>query len=107
MGKVKKKRAQKLSTDDLLRFMSIAIILLVISYVVFLQYEKIIRNRILEEKCDAIERSPDLLFDCDCFPTPEKKNTHDYVENKTEAFCTCVCKISENQTYTIEVRIAR
>jgi hypothetical protein len=107
MVKVKKELSEKRHSNDIFRMIALVFILVVVSYAVFVQYEKIVKKKMLEEKCDAIEKSPDLLVSCDCFPTPEKKSTGDYVENRTEAFCTCVCDIGENQTYTIEVRIAR
>jgi len=104
----KKGERKRVSGDTIFKIISVVILLSMIGYVAYFNYEKIVKRRILEEKCNEIERSPDLLFDCDCFPTPEsKKNTADYVENRTEAFCTCVCDLGNNQTYTIEVRVAK
>lgn len=103
-----KRKRKSTNVERLLRIAAVVFLISVICYTLVLQYDRVLKKKMLEEKCNEIERSPDLLFDCDCFPTPErKKNTSDYVENRTEAFCTCVCDLGNNQTYTIEVRVAK
>ena len=98
----------KYSEGVLLRHAGIIVIVLFLVAAAYLWYGRFVELNMLKQKCDEIEKSPDLLYPCDCFPTPEKnENPEGYVENRTEAFCTCVCDIGNNQTYAIEVRIAR
>lgn len=68
---------------------------------------QVIYNNQLKEKCLAIQNSPELQYSCKCFPTIKKANMSDYVENRTETFCTCNCDIGDNKTWSVEIRIAK
>ncbi len=86
------------------------IVLIAITAVFFVGYQRITKYRMLEEKCKAIESSPDLLYPCRCVPKLKDVgvNESDAVYKKTEPMCVCTCVIDpeKNITTTIEVRVA-
>lgn len=66
-----------------------------------------VKEKQLIEKCLEIQDSPLLKYPCRCVPTAKKINQSDYVESRTDNFCTCVCDIGNNQTWTTEIRITK
>ncbi len=100
-GKKKKKRKNNL------RVLGVVVVVIAVLASFYLLFTKITKYRMLEEKCKAIESSPDLLFPCKCKPQLKSvENESDIVYKKTEPMCICTCDIGNGTTVTIEVRAA-
>ena len=82
---------------------TIIFILVIGAILIFLVYnfDKTVTEGSIEDKCLEIQNSPDMIFPCKCFPTVKEIDESDYVESKTSNFCTCVCDIGNNMTYTM------
>ncbi len=105
-GKEKNNEKKRKDTTPYL----VLIVLIAITVVFFVGYQRITKYRILEEKCKAIESSPNLLYPCRCVPKLKDVgvNKSDVIYKKTEPMCVCTCVIDpeKNITTTIEVRVA-
>ena len=98
----KKNNKEKTDNGFLIVLSCIALLLILFAYL----FSDITTEKSLEEKCTSYQNDPYLNYTCTCLPTTRAKNESDIVDLKTDGLCTCYCDIGNNQTATIEVRVA-
>lgn len=108
----KKKSAENLKPIDIKIKKSLPLICVIVAVGVLVfvfgsMTANVIASKQLEEKCMQISKSPDLRYPCVCKPTTHAINSSDFVESRSENFCTCTCYLDNNETYVVEVRVAK
>lgn len=98
-----KKKKQKLTNTQIALITITILIMIMFAWLVYSTFER----KQLTEKCKEFQNSESLAQPCVCYPSEKPADLETEVDIRTTKFCRCDCQISDNQTFSTWVLIAK
>lgn len=97
------KRKKRVSDTQIAVVCITVLIIIIFSWLVYSTFER----KQLTAKCKEFQDSESLAQPCICYPSEKPTDLEEGVDIRTIKFCRCDCQISENQTFSTWILMAK